>query len=230
MLNKEQLYNKWWNAPTESEQLMEESHRTFWNKIIDKILEKEKINDFSVLDFGCNQGGFLRYLYSQYPFREGVGTDLGKESIQVANERKGDLPLQYEATASPEQWGHRFDLAVSTAVIYLISDLQEHAYKIKAALKPGGVYYASYSDYSKNPSLPYMREKIDSNSMLPMNLHALDDIASAFFSEGFEVGITRLIPDMYVQLSNKERFFINVRDRIQYEYEEAYLFRFVAPI
>lgn len=130
-MKEEALYDRWWHAPAESEQQMEDSHAPFWEKVLDRIVEKEGMRDFSVLDFGCNQGGFLRFLYARHSFKEGVGTDLGIESIRVANERKGDLPLTYVATASPEQWGQRFDLAVSTAVIYLISDLREHAQKSK---------------------------------------------------------------------------------------------------
>ncbi|MGZ7440027.1 class I SAM-dependent methyltransferase [Paenibacillus sp. TH7-28] len=229
-MKEEVLYDRWWHAPAESEQQMEDSHAPFWEKVLDRMVEKDGMGDLSVLDFGCNQGGFLRFLYARHPFKEGVGTDLGIESIRVANERKGDLPLTYVATASPEQWGQRFDLAISTAVIYLISDLQEHAQKIKAVLKPGGVYYASYSDYSNNPSLPQMREKIDSGGKLPMNLHSLDDITGAFLGEGFTAGITRLTPKTFIPLSENERFFQSVRDRIQYEYEEAYLFRFTAPL
>ncbi|MEC0332715.1 class I SAM-dependent methyltransferase [Paenibacillus macerans] len=229
-MKEEALYDRWWHAPAEGEQRMEDSHAPFWEKVLGHMVEKEGMRDFSVLDFGCNQGGFLRFLYARHSFKEGVGTDLGIESIRVANERKGDLPLTYVATASPEQWGRRFDLAISTAVIYLISDLREHAQKIKAALKPGGVYYASYSDYSNNPSLPQMREKIDSGGKLPMNLHSLDDIAGAFLTEGFTAGITRLTPKTFIPLSENERFFQSVRDRIQYEYEEAYLFRFTAPL
>lgn len=230
MLDKdtEKLYDKWWIAAAENEQIMENDHDTFWSKVISNIPERQQMKEYSVLDFGCNQGGFLRYLYSRYPFKEGVGTDLGKESIRVANDRKGALPLQYVATPSPEQWGRKFDLAISTAVIYLISDLREHANKIRNALKPGGVYYATYSDYSKNPSLPYMQNKINNNSKLDMNMHTLEDIASAFHSEGFEVSIARLKPEGFIPLSMQERFFRSVEDRIQYEYEEAYIFRFIA--
>ncbi|WP_010275273.1 class I SAM-dependent methyltransferase [Paenibacillus senegalensis] len=229
-MKEESLYDRWWHEPSEDEQTMEDSHGPFWEKVLDHMVEKERMSDLSILDFGCNQGGFLRFLYARYPFKEAVGTDLGVESIRVANERKGDLPITYTATASPEQWGQRFDLAISTAVIYLIADLREHARKMKAALKPGGVYYASYSDYSNNPSLPQMREKINRGGKLSMNLHSLDDIAGAFFAEGFAAGITRLTPKTFIPLSPNERFFQNVRDRVQYEYEEAYLFRFTAPL
>lgn len=40
----------------------------------------------------------------------------------------------------------QFDLAISSAVIYLIGDLPFHARKIRHVLKPRGVYSATYSD------------------------------------------------------------------------------------
>ncbi|MDO0824649.1 hypothetical protein [Desulfosporosinus nitroreducens] len=115
------------------------------------------------------------------------------------------------------------------SVIYLISDLKEHAWKIKKALKPGGVYYATYTDYNGNPSLPEMKKKIDQNGSVPMILHDLDDIANAFLQEGFTVGIWRLIPDSFIELSQPDRFFQRISHRMLYEYEQAYIFRFVVP-
>lgn len=58
-----------------------------------------------------------------------------------------------EATTTPVKFENYFDLAFSMYVIYLISDLKEHAWKIKKALKPGGVYYANYLIPTETKSL-----------------------------------------------------------------------------
>lgn len=100
---------------------------------------------------------------------------------------------------------------------------------MKQALKPGGVYYSTFSDYRGNPSLDNIKKMIDTNGKLGMNLHSLDDIASAFFAEGFEVHIQRLLPNAYIPLEPDERWFLKIEDRMQYEYEQAYIFRFIAP-
>jgi len=47
--------------------------------------------------------------------------------------------------------------------------------------------------------------------------------------EGFTVGIRRLIPDSFIELSQQDHFFQKISHRMQYEYEQAYIFRFVAP-
>ncbi|WP_248925868.1 class I SAM-dependent methyltransferase [Paenibacillus hamazuiensis] len=227
-MSENQLYDVWWTEKEVGEQLMEDDHQAHWRKVLGYV-EEEDLRNCEVLDFGCNQGGFLRFLYGQRPFKNGIGIDLARRSVDIANERKGSLPIQYEATSTPEQYRSRFDLAISISVIYLISDLKEHAWKIRQALKPGGVYYATYSDYSGNPSLPSMREKINRHGALSMNEHTLDDIAGAFLGQGFQVGIRRMQPHGYIALSDKERWFGSFADKMLYEYEQAYIFRLTAP-
>lgn len=228
IMQTEALYDVWWKEPAVGEQRMENEHHRHWWKVLGMVQEND-FSGLSVLDFGCNQGGFLRFLYEQKPFREGIGVDLAIRSIALANERKGSAPLHYEATSTPEQFAHRFDLAFSISVIYLIGDLKTHAWKLKQALRPGGVYYATFTDYSSNPSLPHIKNKINRHGSLPMHLHTLDEIAEAFFEEGFQVGIARLLPERFIDLSREERWFLRISDRMQYEYEQAYIFRLVAP-
>lgn len=227
-MSENQLYDVWWTAASEGEQQMEDRHNRHWHKILDMIVEAD-LSDYNVLDFGCNQGGFLRFLYSQRPFKMGLGVDLARKSIEIATSRKGDLPVTYAATATLSPYENQFDIAISSSVIYLIQDLQDHARQIKHALKPGGVYYATYTDYAKNPSLPRMREEINRFGEGEMQEYTLDEIAMSFLNEGFTVG-ARLMPVKgYIPIQIPERFFECATDRIQYEYTQAYIFRFVAP-
>ncbi|RJE87091.1 class I SAM-dependent methyltransferase [Paenibacillus sp. 1011MAR3C5] len=223
-MNEETYYDEWWQ---EGDQSMEDTHLAHWRRVLRFIPDKD-LRECSVLDFGCNQGGFLRLLYELRPFKEAIGTDLARRSIEQANGRKGDLPIQYRLTSSPEQFEHRFDVAFSLAVMYLLPDLQEHARKMKQALKPGGVYYATYADYPNNPSFPLIKERINAHSAVPMQEHTLDDIAGAFFKEGFQVSIRRMIPEEFVELSPVSIWYRNVADHLQFAYEQAYLFQFTA--
>ena len=227
-MSQPDLYDVWWTEAGAGEQRMEDSHDRHWRKILEAIAETD-LSHKHILDFGCNQGGFLRFLYRERPFAYGLGIDLARQSVAVANQRKGDLPLDYVAAASLEPYAHQFDLAVSSAVIYLIEDLADHAGQMAHALKPGGVYYAAYTDYQGNPSLPKMRTEIDRYGAVKMQLHRLDDIALAFQGAGFAVCLRRMLPAGYIPLSLPDRFFEQVADRMQYEYEQAYIFRFVAP-
>jgi len=144
-------------------------------------------------------------------------------------EREGALPIDYAVATTLAAHTGQFDLAVSSAVIYLIADLADHARQIRQALKGGGVYYATYTDYRGNPSLATLRAEIDRHGALPMQLHSLDDIALAFQEEGFSVSIRRLGLTDYIPLHLPDRFLQSVEDRLLYEYEQAYIFRFVAP-
>lgn len=227
-MTEAKLYDHWWNMPGETEQSMEDGHQRFWQKILEAI-DPPGLDQSVVMDFGCNQGGFLRFLYQHHPFKRGIGVDLARDAVRVANERKQDLPLEYHAVTDLSGFENQIDLAVSTSVLYLIQDLEGHARQIKTALKPGGVYYTSYTDYSQNPSLPTIREKINAYGALKMQEYELDDIADAFRSQGFAAGIRRLPVLDFVPIDSQDRFFSAINDRLMFEYEQAYIFCFQAP-
>jgi SAM-dependent methyltransferase len=222
------LYDVWWSEASDGDQRMQESHDRHWRKILAALVE-EDLSGCDVLDFGCNQGGFLRFLYSQRPFKTGLGVDLARKSIEIANSRKGNLPVEYVATATLAPYENQFDIAFSSSVIYLIKDLRGHSRQIKHALKPGGIYYATYTDYTGNPSLPRMKREIDTHGEGEMQEHTLDEIALSFQDEGLAV-TARLMPVTgYVPIRIPERFFESVADRMLAEYTQSYMFRFVAP-
>lgn len=224
MTASEQDYEVWWNND-EGESLMEEGHLKGWMQLISTIKEEDLSND-SVLDFGCNRGGFLRLLHQFKPYKEAIGIDLGRHSIEIANERKGNLPIDYMVSGSPEQFEGKFDLAFCLSVIYLIDDLKTHAWKLSKALKPGGVYYVTYTDLTTNPSQQFFKEEIEKYSHLQANMHTLDDIASAFSNEGFRVEIKRKVPTDFVAVSNEEKYFRSLSDELMSIYENSYIFRF----
>ncbi|KOP65447.1 methyltransferase type 11 [Bacillus sp. FJAT-18019] len=224
MTASEQSYEVWWNND-EGESLMEEGHLKGWMQLISTIKEDD-LSDYSVLDFGCNRGGFLRLLHQFKPYKEAIGIDLGRHSIDIANERKGNLPIDYMVSGSPEQFEGKFDLAFCLSVIYLIDDLKTHAWKLSKALKPGGVYYVTYTDLTTNPSRDFFKEGIERYSHLTANMHTLDDIASAFSNEGFRVEIKRRVPTDYITISSEESYLRSVSDEVMSAYESSYIFRF----
>lgn len=61
------------------------------------IIPGRDISSARILDIGCNQGCFLRMLYDAPPFASGVGVDLARDRVSLANATKGDRPLDYLA-------------------------------------------------------------------------------------------------------------------------------------
>jgi len=226
MAGDKKFYDVWWQDGKEQDQSLEDSHDRHWNKVL-KMIEETDLTEKAVFDFGCNQGGFLRCLYSDLPFKTGMGVDLAAKSVEVANSRKGNLPIEYIVTDTPEQYESRFDVAFSISVMYLLTNLEEHARKMKRILKNSGVYYATYTDYSKNPALLDIKKSIDTFGAVPMQLHSLNHISEAFFKEDFSVSIGKLPAEKYIPVSRNDEWFKNITDRMQFEYEEAYIFRFV---
>jgi 2-polyprenyl-3-methyl-5-hydroxy-6-metoxy-1,4-benzoquinol methylase len=54
------------------------------------------ISTSTVLDYGCNQGGFLRLLYDSHSFLSAVGIDIARESVARAELLKGHRPIEYK--------------------------------------------------------------------------------------------------------------------------------------
>ncbi len=148
-MGKAQIVEEWWQEPNAGDQSMEDEHGDFWQDVLDNVLDVD-LKGKKILDFGCNQGGFLRRLYEITPFSSAVGVDLAKKSIDKANQRKGNVPAQYYALDNIDSLDKDFDYALSTAVIFLIDDLKDHARQMFGRLKPGGAYYATYPITARN--------------------------------------------------------------------------------
>ena len=68
-----------WNRNPADEEAMGAAHAPIWRRMIDVALPDD-LHDSTVLDYGCNQGGFLRMLYDRHPFRSGIGLDIAREA------------------------------------------------------------------------------------------------------------------------------------------------------
>lgn len=52
-------YDVWWKKGEETDDDMARDHQESWQRII-QMLDPVHIKGQTILDFGCNQGGFLR--------------------------------------------------------------------------------------------------------------------------------------------------------------------------
>ncbi|AMG64251.1 MULTISPECIES: bifunctional 2-polyprenyl-6-hydroxyphenol methylase/3-demethylubiquinol 3-O-methyltransferase UbiG [Staphylococcus] len=217
-------YEQWWHKGQEDDDTMARDHHDSWDRTID-VIAKEDIIGKTILDFGCNQGGFLRQLYQKVPFKQGVGIDLARKSLQKAELLKGDLPLSYVLTDMPSDTGLQFDTAISTSVLYLIDDIPQHAKELKRVLKPQGVYYATFADLTDNPSCDYMAQVINTYGATPSQNHSLKHIVDSFVQEGFQVSVKReMVPDE-IDLTHYSDFYLSPSDYLRTLFQESYVIK-----
>lgn len=212
-----------WYVDADAEVRMEAGHRPYWRHFITRIPETD-LSTREVLDFGCNRGGFLRLLHALKPFRRGVGVDIAQDSVAAANTMKGLAPVSYEVATSLDAWAGRFDIAFSYEVIYLLPDLAAHAAQMRAALKPGGVYYAVTGCHTHCPLWPDWRVRIAGISNAPVQDRAPDDYAAAFIAAGFDVSVRRFGYDGFVP-ATPSGYYPRLADAIRYAAEDKLLFR-----
>ena len=200
-----------WSREASQEDGMTSEHAWIWAEMIRAAPVPPQA---SVLDIGCNQGGFLRVLYDDVGFEGAVGIDLAQIAVARANASKGQRPIKYIASPDLSDAGTDFDIAYSHEVIYLIDDLGDHARRVMEALKPGGSYFAVTCCHSDNPLWPVWREKIGKFSRIPVPNHSVGDIVAAFRENGFTTSVSRFLADSFIPMDPPTEFLPTDLDRI----------------
>lgn len=213
-----------WHSDPQREALMGNAHAPLWRHFIETVPERDFATR-TVLDFGCNRGGFLRLLHTLRPFRRGVGVDIASDSIAAAKAAQGDLPLQFEVATDLTPWSNTFDIAFSYEVIYLLPDLARHAWGMFDALRDGGVYYAVTGCHTESPLWPKWRELIGRSSNAPVQDYAPDDFIAAFAAAGFGVSVKRFGYDGFIPANKDRAYYPSIIDAITYPAEHKLLFR-----
>ncbi|BBK30649.1 methyltransferase family protein [Stella humosa] len=215
-----------WHKDTIRENAMGPAHSPVWRHLIGLVPERD-LTAHAVLDFGCNQGGFLRMLHAMRPFRFGLGVDIAADSVARAEALKGDLPLEYALTSALPDYPGRFDTAFSHEVIYLVPDIAGHARALHAALRPGGVYYAVTGCHTGSRLWPKWRDVIGGMTNVQVQDRAVDDYAEAFRAAGFDVGYRRFGFEGFVPFAGPSPYYDTADDRLYYLAEAKTVFRLV---
>ncbi len=215
-----------WNRNPAEEEAMGAVHAPVWRRMIDVSVPHD-LHDSTILDYGCNQGGFLRMLYDRHPFKSAVGIDIARESVARAELLKGHRPIDYKVTDRAASLGRSFDYAFSHEVLYLLENLAAHANDMKAALRPGGAYVAAMGCHTDSAVWPRWRKLIADTSSIPLFDHSLDAVAQAFSATGFTVAVRPLDLDAFMPVTVGSAYFPKVVDQLRYYSQDKVLFRFV---
>lgn len=202
------------------------AHAPIWRRMIDVSVLGD-LTAAAVLDYGCNQGGFLRMLYDRHPFKAAVGIDIARESVARADLLKGHRPISYKVTDKAASLGQSFDLAFSHEVLYLLPDLAAHAADLGASLRPGGAYVAAMGCHIDSAAWPRWRRVLSETSSIPIYDHSLEDVARSFTQAGFTVSVRPLALDAFMPVTVGSPFFPKITDQLRYYSDDKVLFRFV---
>jgi len=224
------LISQWWREPDAGDEALEDSHKEFWDDFITNAIDVD-FTAKKILDFGCNQGGLLSRIHQLMPFMQAVGVDIAEQSIEKAKARSKNLPIKFLALDNIQSLDKDFDYAISSAVIYLIEDMRNHADQIYDRLKPGGVYFAWHADYISDKRYVATQEAINQYAAIKCSQNTVDDIIAAFQSAGFKVFVKRMLPPSYIPVPIREdkRWFSSALAEIDYWYDHRYVFRCVKP-
>jgi SAM-dependent methyltransferase len=217
---------KSWTGTVEDDESMGDSHVVSWQAIIDNIVEAD-LSGLDVLDFGCNQGKFLRQLYAQKPFKSGTGIDLAADTIEKAGTKITKEPISYAVSGDPSSLGKTFDLAFSHEVLYLIPDLKQHAQQMHKALKPGGCYYIALGAHTHNPMWERWHKIVTEFSPVPPQNYSAEMIADAFTATGFKAYAQKMPCRGFLNYNPASRYYEHFYEKLTYYFENFVLFRMV---
>jgi SAM-dependent methyltransferase len=201
---------------------MQDDHGFIW----DAMLQTAALDlaGLTVLDIGCNQGGFLRLAADRFAIRRGCGYDPAAGAVDRAKQLCAERPIEYVVADSlPEGWTG-FDVAFSHEVLYLLHDLTGHAAAVRQALRAGASYFAVMGTHDRNPLTARWQRELAKTMDVPP-IYSLDEVARVFAEAGFSVAVSRLdirfvpvtgpaVPDLATMLS--------------YYHQDKYMFRFTA--
>lgn len=214
-----------WYVDPHAEDAMSDGHAPIWRHLIGLVPETD-LSGLTVLDIGCNQGGFLRMLHTMRPFRRALGIDIARKSVERANALKADMPIQYQVGSELTGWQQEFDLAFSHEVIYLVPDIDGHAADVWRALKSGGVYYAVTGCHSDNPLWPRWRDFVAEKTNTKVQDRSVSDYARSFAKAGFDVSARKLGFNGFIPYAD-DGWMPNFVEALNYYTETKILFRLV---
>jgi len=218
-----------WTKDQAEEDLMNEDHAPLWKQMI-TLIPSEYWQEKTVLDFGCNQGGFLKEIYKNAAYKKALGVDLAQSSLEVARTRHQRLPTEFNTPEVLNNQRESFDIAFSHEVLYLLPDLEEHAQIIKQTLKKGGRYYAAIGCHTDQPLWSQWKSFVADYSNIPVFDYSLDDYANAFFKAGFKVGVQPFRLSGFFPLSQNNPYMPRVVDSIRYYNVDKVLFEYISPM
>jgi len=214
-----------WLTNEKEENLMFDDHYPMWQVMIDRMSESN-LQDKTVLDFGCNQGGFLPVLYQRKPFKMGIGIDVAKQAIEIANENNKNLPLIYEVRDNLSHLSEEIDVAFSHEVLYLLGNLEQHAKEVFSALKHDGVYYASLGCHTDNPLWSKWKKILERQSNIEIKNYSLNFIAKTFQKNGFHVFAQKFMLNNFILIEEESEYFSSVADHLNYYWDYKILWKF----
>lgn len=215
----------YWRGAAHDE-AMQDEHAFIWNAMLETI--DIDLTGTRVLDAGCNRGAFLRLLADESGIAEGFGYDPASAAIQDARRLAGGRPLHFEtADTVPARWSG-FDVAFSHEVLYLLHDLPAHARAIRAALAPGGVYYAVMGVHAASPLMADWHRANADDLRMPA-LHDIDEVVALFARAGFEAAAARLAMRFVPVAGHEHGDRGGLFDWLDYYYDQKLLLRFGRP-
>lgn len=137
------------------------------NELILRLLEKEKIRkkEVKILDVGCGNGNFLRFLYNKGFLEENMyGIDISWEALSIAKNRYPKINFICQDAQNIPFPDNYFDLVFAILILSVVLDEEVQKriiQEIRRAVKDKGlVFIYDMRFFSPNPSTRKVKRSV----------------------------------------------------------------------
>lgn len=219
--------------PSEAyEQGYKHKNLIFWTAMLNAMIEPV-LPHHHILDFGCGKGLFLRLLYDNFTYKDGVGIDFDVKSITESNqqllEQGKQYPIRYFTNDRFDFDSHQkyFDTIFCQEILWCNENIFDVASTLYGLLKDGGQCYMTVGCHNENPMWDYRKKAMELDGIATYT-HNLDEIARIFSDIGFVVGMRRMPLDGFLMFNpNKDMSMgYSFSNLVKTTYENKMLFYF----
>jgi len=145
-------------------------------RLLDEYINFRGRKIFKVLDFGCGEGSNVKYLSDAYNFVP-YGVDISTSSIRRCKSKMRKFKDNFKIidpkpTISDEFFDTKFDLIISTQVLYYLSneDMKLRLGNLKKMLKTNGFVFFTMASVRNDYWKIFSNQKVNSEGLTNVDL------------------------------------------------------------
>lgn len=119
----------------------------YLTKFFIKIVKKKKFN--SLMDVGCSNGSFLKYISEKIPLKKYIGTDINSNLLKLAKKENEFAKIYYDDITSYRKKKIKADIVHSVGVLNIFDNVKNTITQLISRCNRGGYVYIShyFNDY-----------------------------------------------------------------------------------
>ena len=101
-----------------------------------EIIKNKKFN--SLIDAGCSNGSFLKYISKMLPLKNYIGTDVNKNLLKLAKKQSKEIRIYYDDITLGNKQKLKADIVHSAGVLNIFDNVKNTIVQLISRCNKGG--------------------------------------------------------------------------------------------